>query len=143
MRKAQDGPKNANIYSRFNDLQEETSPVMDCSDQEYDGVLAGILDKGERERTYIGIRTYMESTFIDLRVYYQAEDDWKPTKREVTLPVTSFKDLYDTVVDLGNQLGFTMPTPSAGTDESQTAQELSTATPQAEREGSESMSSYP
>ena len=28
---------------------------MDHTNQEYDGVLAGILDKGEKERIYIGI----------------------------------------------------------------------------------------
>lgn len=59
------------------------------------------VEKREGERVRIGFSDFEGREYIDIRQYYQnEEEEWRPTKKGVTLPIESLDDLKDAVSKL-------------------------------------------
>lgn len=58
----------------------------------------GIDEKGEpviKEPIFISISEYKSSKFIDIRKFYLEGEEWKPTKKGITLNSSQFKEVLD------------------------------------------------
>jgi len=56
----------------------------------------GIDANGEpsvREPIFINISNFKNVKFLDIRKYYQEGDEWKPTKKGITVNFEQFSDL--------------------------------------------------
>jgi hypothetical protein len=56
-------------------------------------MLVGDIEKSANERLKVSLNNYKGSDFIDIRVYFEADDDWKPTKKGVTIHPDRLEEL--------------------------------------------------
>ena len=73
---------------------------------DYDGVLIGTLGKREREQIRIGVREFRGARFIDVRTFFEADGEWHPTHKGVTIPIDAYAEFAETVAALGDALGY-------------------------------------
>ncbi len=45
----------------------------------------GEVQKNQKEQIKVSIENYKNHTFVDLRVYWQDGDTWRPSKKGITL----------------------------------------------------------
>jgi len=79
---------------------------MEDPEEQYDGLLAGYVERGRTERIYVGVREFKGSRFIDMRIFYESDEEWRPTQKGFTLPVDAFPEFAEAVGALGLALGF-------------------------------------
>jgi hypothetical protein len=48
-------------------------------------MLIGEIEKGATERIQVSLNNYKGRDYVDIRVYYESEEEWKPTKKGVTI----------------------------------------------------------
>jgi len=56
----------------------------------------GIDSNGEptvREPIFVSISSFKSSKFLDIRKFYQEGEEWKPTKKGITVSLDQFNDL--------------------------------------------------
>ena len=59
------------------------------------------VEKREGERIRIGYNTYEDKEYIDIRQFYQnEEEEWKPTKKGVTIPTELLSELKEAIAAL-------------------------------------------
>jgi hypothetical protein len=69
------------------------------------GVPAYVIHKNRRQEVRIGLNEYKGVEYIDIRIFYRAEDGYRPTARGVTIPTRLYAELLQGVIDLGTLLG--------------------------------------
>jgi hypothetical protein len=57
-----------------------------------------------REPIIIKLSSYRNSKFIDIRKYYEADNDWKPTKKGVTLTGEQLNEFQKMLKDNENDI---------------------------------------
>jgi len=70
------------------------------------GLVVYEFDRNDRERVRVGINEYRGHDYIDLRVYYEKEGSYHPSKKGLTIPKDLYPALLEGVVDLGKALGY-------------------------------------
>jgi hypothetical protein len=69
------------------------------------GVPAHTIHKNRREQVRIGLNEYKGTEYIDIRLFFQAEEGWRPTGKGITLKPALYGELLKGVLELGGQLG--------------------------------------
>jgi hypothetical protein len=73
------------------------------------GIPVHTLQKNNREQVRISLNEYKGVEYIDIRIFYQAKDEFKPTRRGVTVPKRLYPELLQGMIELGHMLGFEAP----------------------------------
>lgn len=72
----------------------------------FDGVLVGSIPKRD-EKIMIGLREFRGARFVDIRSFFPSDgDEWRPSKKGVTIPVEAFPELFEVIAQLAEVLGF-------------------------------------
>lgn len=61
----------------------------------------GINENGEatiREPIFITINEFKKNKFLDIRKYYREGNEWKPSKKGITISLEQFSDLLNFLV---------------------------------------------
>ncbi len=59
------------------------------------------VDRNEAERVRIAVNEFNEKWFVDVRTYYQADnEEWRPTKKGVNLPIEKLDEFKEAVAKL-------------------------------------------
>ena len=62
--------------------------------QESDERVVKAIDKGLGGRIYVRLSRFRERDYLDIRNFYQTEDEeWKPTRKGIAIPVEFYGDL--------------------------------------------------
>ena len=56
--------------------------------------------KNSRERVQASLTTFKSRLYVDVRVYFQADDSWRPTKKGITIDVELLGELEAAVAAL-------------------------------------------
>ena len=60
-----------------------------------------LIDKGTGKRIYIRVSRFHDHDYVDIRNFYQAEDEeWKPTRKGIAIPVELYDELIDALTDI-------------------------------------------
>ncbi len=64
------------------------------------------FDKSSTEQVHVSLSTFKGSTYVDLRIYYQASDgEYKPTKKGITLSPDLLPELGEAIRKLIEKMG--------------------------------------
>ena len=72
------------------------------SDESKELGILGLDENNEptaREPIHINLSSYRSSKFIDIRKYYQDGNEWKPTKKGITLHKDQLDELLNIIKD--------------------------------------------
>ena len=71
------------------------------------GVLIHSIQKRRTEQIRLSLSEYSGTEYIDIRSFYldRESEEYKPSRRGVTLPPSAFPELLRGVIELGNTLG--------------------------------------
>ena len=70
------------------------------------GVPVHLFAKNSREQVRVSLSEYHRVQCIDLRVFYQADGKYKPSKKGITLRKDLYLELFSALNQLGELLGF-------------------------------------
>lgn len=70
------------------------------------GVVVYEFEKNTREVIRIGINEYQGHDYVDLRVYYEKDGSYHPSKKGLTMPKDLYPALLEGVIELGKTLGY-------------------------------------
>jgi len=60
-----------------------------------------VIDKGMGKRIYIRVSQFHDHDYLDIRNFYQAEnEEWKPTRKGIAIPVELYDELIDALKDI-------------------------------------------
>jgi len=60
-----------------------------------------LIDKGMGKRIYIRVSQFHDHDYLDIRNFYQAEnEEWKPTRKGIAIPVELYDELIDALKDI-------------------------------------------
>jgi Transcriptional Coactivator p15 (PC4) len=78
-----------------------------CPNQGNDdyGIPIHTFAKSKREQIRISINEYQGHEYIDIRVFYLADGEYKPSTKGVTLKKDLYPELLKGVVELGASMG--------------------------------------
>lgn len=78
--------------------------VVPLGDDEY-GVVVHVIEKSRREQIRISLNEHRGYDYIDLRVFYNSGDGWRPSRKGLTMKKESFPELFRGIVELGSAIG--------------------------------------
>lgn len=72
------------------------------------GIPIYIVTKNLKEQVRISINEYKRSEYIDIRIFYlnEVNDEYRPSKKGITLRKDLFPELLRGIVLLGDTIGF-------------------------------------
>ncbi|MBI4200597.1 MAG: transcriptional coactivator p15/PC4 family protein [Chloroflexi bacterium] len=77
------------------------------------GVPVHVFSKNNREQIRISLNEYRGFSYIDVRLFYQSGQGFRPSKKGVTFRKELFPEFFQGIVQLGDALGFDAETLSA------------------------------
>lgn len=60
-----------------------------------DGELVDVIEKNATEQIRVRLREYRGYDLLDLRIFYQDGEEWKPTRKGLTLRYDRVSDLLE------------------------------------------------
>lgn len=72
------------------------------------------FEKNSREEIWFTVSEWKSNTYIDMRVYYERDGEWRPTPKGLKISATLYKDLANSVVQVGHHLEDIGFLPSSG-----------------------------
>src|SRR5437660_1358981 len=70
------------------------------------GVVAWVIQRNRREQLRIGLNEFRGNEYIDVRLFYLADDgSFKPSRKGITLPTRCYQDLLRGILELGALIG--------------------------------------
>ena len=76
------------------------------------GVLVHSIQRGKRNQIRISLNEFKGREYIDLRLFFlnnTDEEEYRPTRKGVTLPTEDYGELLKGVIELGTTLGLLDP----------------------------------
>jgi hypothetical protein len=70
------------------------------------GIVVYEFEKNGREIIRIGLNEYQGHEYVDLRIYYEKEGSYLPSKKGVTMAKDLYPALLEGVIELGKALGY-------------------------------------
>lgn len=58
------------------------------------------FDRNSAEKIRFSLNSYQGSDYADVRIYYQTDGEWRPTKRGVNVHIELIEDLYQGISKL-------------------------------------------
>lgn len=71
------------------------------------GIPVHVIKKTGKEQLRISINEFHGFKYIDIRSFFLLENDYKPSKKGITLKTDLYPELLQGIVELGEALGYT------------------------------------
>ena len=68
-----------------------------------------VIQKNRREQVWIGINDFQGREYINIRLFFDTGEGYRPTRRGVTVPTGMYPELLKGVLELGVTLGVIDP----------------------------------